>query len=280
MIPLRRSWSGFAARSSRCWRCLGAAASAAARRRWPQRARERIGVGTEVMTTSGLYGTVVAAQRRRARCMLSIAPGRRGEVGAGRPARRRVAARQYRPAPIDRRRADERTAADIRRRRARRRIALRRGRSRSRSRRRQARVGHTVLRPRRRPVAAASDERRGDLPRGTTRRNAARRALLPRAARAARRPYAIVFLPGQRHTPEARHRPGRRHAGDLHRPGARRRERRRRRRWTQARQIIEDRVNGTGVTGRRSSIQGTTSSSSRSRAAPRPTSPSSARPPC
>lgn len=51
--------------------------SARARRRQAQAQRERaerVGVGTEVMTTSGLYGTVVARNDDET-VLLSIAPG-------------------------------------------------------------------------------------------------------------------------------------------------------------------------------------------------------------
>ena len=47
-----------------------------------QQQREQIGFGTEVMTTSGLYGTVVGRQRRR-HGPAGDRARRRGQVGAG-----------------------------------------------------------------------------------------------------------------------------------------------------------------------------------------------------
>ncbi len=69
---------------------------------------ERIGVGTEVMTTSGLYGTVVARDEDGT-VMLSIAPGVEVKWALGGAARRAVDAAAVPP----RHRADDVQDADM-----------------------------------------------------------------------------------------------------------------------------------------------------------------------
>ena len=254
------------------------------------RAPASIGVGTEVMTTSGLYGTVVGVNDDEHR-PAGDRPRRRGEMGLRGAARRRLAARPIpgtaaRPTPNSGRSSS-----------APRPSTMRPGRIRSTPEQPdawRAQRPSESIRPRRSycPARLAARAVTIDaparphlrtprrLPRGTTRRNAARRALLPRAARRCSSCCTPSCSARPPHTPKLGLDLRRRHPGHLQAKTHERQSRRPSRSMNQARQIIEQRVNGTGVTESTVVIQGSDQIVVSVPGKTRPTSRSSARPPC